>query len=257
MNYERTIFATVLFVTSFAASNLALAETRKWLDSTGKHQTIAEFIAIDGDQVVLEKEGGKQIRIPIDKLSKPDQKYARRQAENTRKKVKEKEAKEEPVASLPQEYLDYIEEIRPEEIAKLRMMLRERRKSMSREAKKSTTEKIKILKDKKAPYYPQMNVPDEIGNVDVEGISHRTFGTISHVTFEGFDGGAVLQRSVLGHAVSDRKSQYSHHLYVINGGAFEIGRNYNPSGVYRITGSTPVNTTGGVKSAIVMERLDK
>lgn len=42
---------------------------KQWVDSTGKHKVEAEFVRLDGNQVVLKRLDGKEIKIPFDRLS--------------------------------------------------------------------------------------------------------------------------------------------------------------------------------------------
>lgn len=50
-------------------------ETRVWTDSTGKFKVTASYLETKGESVVLEKEDGKKLTIPIAKLSEADQAY--------------------------------------------------------------------------------------------------------------------------------------------------------------------------------------
>ena len=56
----------------------ALGATRTWTDSGGSHHASAKFDRIDGENVILAKDDGKTIRIPIEKLSETDRDLARR-----------------------------------------------------------------------------------------------------------------------------------------------------------------------------------
>lgn len=60
------------------AALLALAaaqEFRTWTDSTGKHRIKAKFVGVSDGKVTLEREDGKQMTIPLEKLSPADQKH--------------------------------------------------------------------------------------------------------------------------------------------------------------------------------------
>lgn len=48
---------------------------RTWTDSTGRYTVDAELIEIEGDTVILETIAGKQIHVPIDKLSPVDRAF--------------------------------------------------------------------------------------------------------------------------------------------------------------------------------------
>jgi hypothetical protein len=56
----------------------AIGAMRKWTDSAGSHHAIAKFVRIDGEKIVLAKDNGKMVHMPIDKLSEVDQDLARR-----------------------------------------------------------------------------------------------------------------------------------------------------------------------------------
>jgi len=57
---------------------LAQEEMRQWTDATGQHRTMAAFIASDGKTVTLKREDGKTVTLPLDRLSREDQAFARR-----------------------------------------------------------------------------------------------------------------------------------------------------------------------------------
>lgn len=71
--------ARIAFTMTALASlaSAGLAETRTWTDSTGKHKIEAEFIEIVEGQVKLKKPDGKQVSLPLGKLSKEDQLFLR------------------------------------------------------------------------------------------------------------------------------------------------------------------------------------
>jgi hypothetical protein len=48
---------------------------RKWQDTTGKFNITAKVISVKDGKVVLQKEDGSIINVPIEKLSEPDRKY--------------------------------------------------------------------------------------------------------------------------------------------------------------------------------------
>ncbi len=49
-------------------------EMRTWADKSGRFKIQAKFVEMSGKSVVLEKEDGSQVKIPLDKLSEADQK---------------------------------------------------------------------------------------------------------------------------------------------------------------------------------------
>jgi hypothetical protein len=51
---------------------------RTWTDTTGTFQTKARFVALEGDELTLETEDGKQITMTLEKLSEADQAMARK-----------------------------------------------------------------------------------------------------------------------------------------------------------------------------------
>jgi len=52
---------------------------REWSDASGKFRTEAEFVAARNGKVILEKQDGSIITIPLEKLSEKDQAYVRSQ----------------------------------------------------------------------------------------------------------------------------------------------------------------------------------
>lgn len=50
-------------------------ETRVWTDATGKFKVTATFVEKKGDSIVLEKEDGKKLTIPVAKLCEADQAF--------------------------------------------------------------------------------------------------------------------------------------------------------------------------------------
>ena len=69
------LFAVGLF---FLIANTADAEMRQWTDKLGTHAVQAEFIGVAGDHVVLKRQDGPTIRVPLETLSPQDQQYVRR-----------------------------------------------------------------------------------------------------------------------------------------------------------------------------------
>lgn len=54
---------------------------RTWSDNTGTFSVEAEFLALDGDTVHLRRSDGKELEVPMRRLSEPDQEAARKLAE--------------------------------------------------------------------------------------------------------------------------------------------------------------------------------
>ena len=61
----------------------AAEEFRTWSDSTGRFHVRAKLVSAEGGKVLLAREDGARLTIPLDRLSKADQDHlASRQAEN-------------------------------------------------------------------------------------------------------------------------------------------------------------------------------
>lgn len=54
-------------------------ELREFVDVTGKYKTQARFVRIEGDAAVLEKADGKEIKVPLAKLSESDRDFVKSQ----------------------------------------------------------------------------------------------------------------------------------------------------------------------------------
>jgi hypothetical protein len=57
-----------------------VSRARTWTDASGKFKVQARFVELRGDVVVLEKDDGATVEIALDRLSPPDQQYARSQS---------------------------------------------------------------------------------------------------------------------------------------------------------------------------------
>lgn len=53
---------------------------RTWKDATGKFTVEAEFISLNGDAITLKRKDGKEVTVPLSRLSKEDQEAARQLA---------------------------------------------------------------------------------------------------------------------------------------------------------------------------------
>lgn len=75
----RAVFSLCLSILSFSGAalsgSLMADETRLWTDSTGKFKVEASFVEKKGDSVVLAKEDGKKLTIPIAKLCEADRSF--------------------------------------------------------------------------------------------------------------------------------------------------------------------------------------
>lgn len=65
---------TALSLCAYANSD----EPRVWTTSDGQHSTVAEFVELDGETVVLRKRSGDEIRVPLARLSTDDRNHVRR-----------------------------------------------------------------------------------------------------------------------------------------------------------------------------------
>jgi|GEM_PF-6819063 len=66
---------------------------RTWSDQTGKFKVDATLLKQEGDKVTLKRKDGKEVTLPLDKLSKADQEFLKGNPEN---KPVEKEGPKEP-----------------------------------------------------------------------------------------------------------------------------------------------------------------
>ncbi|MCA9239228.1 MAG: redoxin family protein [Planctomycetales bacterium] len=72
---DRKGCCTAFLVGALVLPSLADAEVRQWTDSTGASRVTAELVAVDRDQVVLRLKGGREVRVPVEKLSRQDRDY--------------------------------------------------------------------------------------------------------------------------------------------------------------------------------------
>lgn len=93
---------TCAVIVSMAATVLA-ADQRVWTDSTGEFKVSAELVETRGDFVILRREDGEMLRVPLDRLSKKDQAYlkTRRPAEGAEEQPAD-ETRPEPKNEAPQ-----------------------------------------------------------------------------------------------------------------------------------------------------------
>lgn len=75
----RMAFIAAILVVPLTFNRITFAEDfRTWSDATGKHRREAQFVELKDGNVHLKKEDGTVIFLPIEKLSKTDQEYARK-----------------------------------------------------------------------------------------------------------------------------------------------------------------------------------
>ncbi|MBN1854169.1 MAG: redoxin family protein [Pirellulales bacterium] len=70
------------------------AEKRTWSDRSGKYSIEASFVRIEGNQVTLLKGDGKEVTLPIEKLSTRDRAYVRKQAMTGRSEDKKSDPRQ-------------------------------------------------------------------------------------------------------------------------------------------------------------------
>ena len=64
---HKRLFAIGITITLLAAT--AWAEERTWTDDSGAFTLVAELVEVRGDKVVLRRQNGKQITVPLAKLN--------------------------------------------------------------------------------------------------------------------------------------------------------------------------------------------
>ena len=60
---------------SFALLSDTQSIAREWKDATGKYRIKAELVAVRRDKVVLERESGEIISVPLSQLCQEDQDF--------------------------------------------------------------------------------------------------------------------------------------------------------------------------------------
>lgn len=55
---------------------------RVWIDATGRYTTVGEFVDFRRDVVVLRKQDGSLVRLPMARLSEFDRRYVRSKKPN-------------------------------------------------------------------------------------------------------------------------------------------------------------------------------
>lgn len=75
--WQRLMLATFAGVCVVLPLRSPAEEIRSWTDATGQFKRNAVFQRVDGDIVVLKSDQGKELRIPLERLSTADQAYAK------------------------------------------------------------------------------------------------------------------------------------------------------------------------------------
>lgn len=73
----RSRLLMMMFGLLAAASAAVGGETRTWTDKSASYSIQAEFVELNGDLVVLRRQDGKELRVPLEKLSPADQEHVR------------------------------------------------------------------------------------------------------------------------------------------------------------------------------------
>jgi len=81
MNRNRIFVCLFGLLATVSSASMTRAETSPtWTDLSGKFKIVAEFVQVDGDIVVLRKDDGTEVRVPMTKLSSPSRVQARKAA---------------------------------------------------------------------------------------------------------------------------------------------------------------------------------
>ena len=83
-------------------TSLAWSADRTWTDATGEFSVIAELVAVRGDKVVLRRQDGKQITVPLAQLSAKDQRFFKRSKPDT--SVAEGEASAKDISEVAEKF---------------------------------------------------------------------------------------------------------------------------------------------------------
>ena len=70
---HKRLFAIGITITLLAGTSWGVERT--WTDATGKFSVTAELVEVRGDKVVLRRQNGKQITVPLAKLSVKDRQF--------------------------------------------------------------------------------------------------------------------------------------------------------------------------------------
>lgn len=69
----------LLAVVTIVLMSASLAHAKKWTDATGKFSVVGQLVEVKDGKARIEKDEGGFVNIPIDKLSKADQKFIEKQ----------------------------------------------------------------------------------------------------------------------------------------------------------------------------------
>ncbi len=129
-SWKYLVFVVVLL----AVAEPVTAELRTWTDASGKHTTEAELISVDDGAVKLRRKDGKEITVPIDKLSAADRAFINElqtpPAEKVEKSESEPSVESEPARDRQQDIAavttvakEFFSDLRTEERDEARALL--------------------------------------------------------------------------------------------------------------------------------------
>lgn len=70
-------FSPLVLISSTSAQMAKYERMRTWSDATGKFKTEAKLVSVTDDEIVLESETGKTLKLPVSKLGSTDQEFIR------------------------------------------------------------------------------------------------------------------------------------------------------------------------------------
>src|SRR4051812_4770868 len=80
-NVGRRLFFVVALLGAIGAA--VLAEERTWTDKTGKFKVNGELVKVQEGEAVLRRRDGKEIKVPLERLSDADQEFIKAQGDNS------------------------------------------------------------------------------------------------------------------------------------------------------------------------------
>ena len=72
---QRTVVLAILAVASWAARVPEDGQAREWVDATGNHKVQADLVRVEGENVILTRQDGAVVKVPLDRLSQQDRTY--------------------------------------------------------------------------------------------------------------------------------------------------------------------------------------
>src|SRR3954465_4052156 len=80
-NVRRRLFIVVALLGMIAAA--VLAEERTWTDTTGKFKVAGEFVEVQDGKALLRRADGKEIKVPLKRLSDADRQFVKAQGDKS------------------------------------------------------------------------------------------------------------------------------------------------------------------------------